>query len=167
MPLIDSEGTHWGKCVGTDGSIVDRTWRNLESGLIPIEELDDEELSKGKMRDSSGGWRAMPTAISRKTKTAVVRQLFARYEEKMRLALLNAQTAYVDIAMSDETGPADRLRALQYIQERVVGKIPDKVEISAEIKPWEGLVEGILHDITDEDDETKKEADNDTEKGGE
>jgi hypothetical protein len=47
--------------------------------------------------------------------------------------------------MADIMGTAKdegtQLKAATYIVERVAGKIPDKVEISADTKPWQGVVE--------------------------
>jgi hypothetical protein len=130
------------------GEVIGRTWPNFEKGLIPIEELDDQELSREQLRDRHGTFTGSPgQKVPRKLRNAIGAEIQRRYQLKYQMALSSAQDTVIDI-MDDPTATAgERFRAAVYVQERVVGKMPDKVEVTAEVKPWQALVEGIVHDI--------------------
>ena len=136
------------------GEQIVRSWENVNAGLIPIEELDDEELHREKLRDKDGMFRGRGHEIVPRTlRRKIQAEIQARYVLKYQASLPDAQQVLIDIMNDDTQSAADRLRASVYLQERLVGKVPDKVEISAEIKPWEGLVGDIVHDIEEEPDE--------------
>lgn len=138
----------WSVYVPSDGPPIPRTWGNVQRGLIPWEDLDDEELGRGKLRDKNGGWSGRgPNSLPREMVAEVTRRLKDRYDANIRRHLTALQKVHFDIAMDPNAPPADRLRASAYMQERLIGKVPDKVEVVAEVKPWEGLVEGVLQDL--------------------
>jgi hypothetical protein len=134
-----------------DGSEIPFTWVNLKTGQIPWEALDDEELSKGRIRDKNGGFTGRgPDNIPRDMVAAQSRRLKERYDTIIRERLVDMVQAHMDIAMDENGDPKDRMKAMQYLQERVLGKVADKVELVAEVKPWQGLVEGVLTEAPDE-----------------
>lgn len=144
----DDQARDWSVYVPSEGPAIPRTWTNVKRGLIPWDDLDDEELGRGKLRDKNGGWMGRgPDSLPREMVAEVTRRLKERYDAKLREQLLNAQGVFLEIMMSPAASEADRLRAAAYVQERLIGKVPDKVEVVAEVKPWEGLVEGVLTDV--------------------
>lgn len=133
--------------VSPDGVAIPRIWHNVKNGKIPWTELDAEELSRGQLRDKNGTFSGKPPQmVPRDMVGEVRRHLVEEYNDRIQKRLLDAQSVFLDIMMDDTLNPADRLRAAAYVTERLIGKVPDKVEITAEVKPWEGMVAGILEE---------------------
>jgi hypothetical protein len=127
-----------------------RNWNNFRNGNIPWSELDDQELSRAQVRDKNGGFSGKPPSlVPREMIGDIRRRLLERYNQRIAEQLLDLQGVFLDIARDDTASPADRMKAAAYMQERLIGKIPDKVEIQAEVKPWEGMVAGILEEQPD------------------
>lgn len=135
-----------------DGVEHEVTWANIKKGIVPWTELDDDELGRGKLRDKNGQWRGgQGSLLPRDMVPEITRRLKERFDDRLRAELKNAQGVFLDIMNDDSADPKDRLKAAQYMMERLIGKVPDKVEVIAEVKPWEGLIEGILTDVPDGD----------------
>lgn len=129
------------------GEALTRNWHNFKNGKIPWSELDDEELGRGQVRDKNGGFSGKPPSLlPREMVGDIRRRLMERYNDRIAEQLLSLQSVFLDIAQDDTASPADRMKAAAYMQERLIGKIPDRVEIQAEVKPWEGMVSGILEE---------------------
>jgi hypothetical protein len=121
-------------------------------GELTVEDMDDEELAKGRFRDKNGGFSGRPPAIVPKEfHDACVRRLLQRAEEMTREHFLTAVETFADIASSPAYEPKDRLKAAAYIWERTAGKVPDKVEIKAKLAKWEQDIEGIISEGPVED----------------
>lgn len=135
-----------------DGETIAITWDAIRAGKVPWEVLDDEEVSRGKLRDANNGWTGRgPDLLPRMLVQEQLRRVKERYDEKIRSRVLSLLDHHLAIAENEDASEADRLRAITYLTERVFGKIPDKLEMVAEVKPWEGLVEGVLQDVPVED----------------
>jgi hypothetical protein len=136
-----------------DGTLIPRIWANFAAGKIPVEELDDEELHQERLKNKHGTFAGgPPKAVPRALRKAMQSEIQRRYSLKYQAVLPSMQEVFIDVALDTSADPSVRLRASQYVQERLVGKVPDKVEVSAEIKPWEGLVADIVNDMGDDDD---------------
>lgn len=132
--------------------LIERTWENFLSGAIPITELDDDELSKLRLRNREGNLASSgPRSLPRSFVQSHARELVSRNETKMKEHVLKATQVYIDIIESDTASPADKMKAAEYLQNRVLGKVPDRVQLTAEVKPWQGLVTGILVDDGEKD----------------
>lgn len=149
------ETGEWSSYVTPAGDVIQRNWRNFMAGTIPFEELDNEEISRMRMRDDNGIFTGPKPIISRKQAADFRRELHRRVEEKLQEKTIRMFEVIADVADSSASTGAERTRAAQYLIERALGKVPDKVEVTAEVKPWEGTVAGILQDIT-EDEEMKE-----------
>lgn len=131
------------------GEVIQRIWSNFANGKIPWETLDDEEVSRLQLKRQDGTWntgpkpRVVPHALAK----AHAQALVARNDKYTREVLLKSTQTFIDVMEDKNAAPADRMRAAQYLQERVIGKVPDKVQMTAEVKPWEGVVENILVDV--------------------
>jgi hypothetical protein len=136
--------------ISPTGDVIPRTWPNVKSGKIPWTELDNDELSRGQLRDKNGTFSGRPpNLVPREMVGEIRRRLMEVYQDRIAEKLLVLQDVFLDIATDETLSPADRLRAAQYMTERLAGKVPDKVEITAEVKPWEGMVAGVLEDSDD------------------
>lgn len=122
-------------------------YAQLLSGVLQVEDLDDEELARGQLRASDGTFRGRPPkVVPAELVQAMRREWLGRAEAKLREALHEKGIGtYVELAGDKTIDPAVRLRAADKIVERTMGKVPDKVEVSAE-DPVESLFRKILDD---------------------
>jgi len=126
------------------GVTVRRTFDNVRKGLIPWSDLDSEELARLQLRDRNGSFSGLkPLIIPRELVQAHTRELLSRNDKLMREVILKATSVFTDIIESTTATDADKMRAAQYLHDRILGKTPDKVEIKAELKPWESVVTEI------------------------
>lgn len=118
----------------------------LVSGEISVEDLDDEELARGMCRDKSGGFRGRPTKmVPRVIHERMQAELIKRGNLQFQEAFSGAIKAMADIAKDKKAKDADRIKAAQYVIERIAGKVPDKVEVHA-ADPWQTIIDEILID---------------------
>lgn len=122
-------------------------YAQLLSGVLQVEDLDDEELARGQLRASDGTFRGRPPkVVPAELVQAMRREWLGRAEAKLREALHDKGIGtYVELAGDKTIDPAVRLRAADKIVERTMGKVPDKVEVSTE-DPVESLFRRILDD---------------------
>jgi hypothetical protein len=117
------------------------------AGKITVDDLDDEELSRGQLRSLDGSFRGRPPkVVPVELVQAMRREWLNRANAKLREALLEKGIGTL-VALADDPNidAGVRLRAAQTIMERTMGKVPDKVEVVAE-DPIEALFRGILND---------------------
>lgn len=119
----------------------------LARGEITIDDLDDEELARGRLKDKNGRWSGRPPkAIPTDLANAMRKAWLGRAEERLRDALLQSGIGVlVKLADDVRIDPSVRLRAAEKIIERTMGKVPDKVMVSSE-DPVETLFRNILSD---------------------
>lgn len=126
------------------GEEVERTWRAFQSGRIPWSDLDDEELTRLQLRDVNGEFRGgKPRVVPRELAQLHARELIARNDKLMKEVILKATSVFTDVIDSSTASDADKMKAAQYLHDRILGKTPERVEMKAELKPWESLVEEI------------------------
>lgn len=126
----------------------------IDQGICTMEEfvatLTPEELVRGQLRAHDGTWKGRPPKwIPAEFYKACVRELLARGEQSWRESFLTSIKVFTDIAADPTIDPKDRLKAAQYVVERVAGKIPDKVEVAV-ADPWETLISGIVAEAEDD-----------------
>lgn len=119
----------------------------LARGEITVDDLDDEELARGRLKDKNGNWSGRPPKmIPADLANAIRKAWIGRAEEKLREALLDSGIGVlVSLANNELIDPSVRLRAAERIIERTMGKVPDRVQLSAE-DPVETLFRSILSD---------------------
>ena len=126
------------------GEHVRRGWANFANGKIPWSELDDEELARLQVRGRDGQFHGTrPRVIPRELIQAHTRELLSRNDKLMKDVILKATSVFTDVIDSPTASDADKMRAAQYLHDRILGKTPDRVELKAELKPWESVVEEI------------------------
>jgi hypothetical protein len=126
----------------------DGRWAQLLDGRLTVADLDDEELAKGRCRAADGSFSGRPPVdVPREIYTAMRARLIERAHEMFAEALPEAIQAMVAIAQDPSVKEADRLKAIQMVTDRILGKTPDKVEVSqGGDKPWQIDIAGILRD---------------------
>lgn len=119
----------------------------LLRGELSVEDLDDEEVSRGQLRASDGTFRGRPPRVVPQDLVAAMRkEWLARAEAKLREALHDHGIGvFVELASNEMVDPAVRLRAADMIVQRTMGKVPDRIQIAAE-DPVESLFRKILSD---------------------
>lgn len=111
---------------------------DLLSGKLDVEDLDDEELARGYPRNRNGGFSGRPPkVIPLVIHQRIQREFYARIEEKMRTALPDAVEMLAKVAVNPLTEDRDKLKAIDMLLNRLMGKPPERVEISSGEKPFE------------------------------
>lgn len=133
---------------GADGVLIPRIWANFVSGKIPIEELDNEELAEERLKNKNGTFAGgPPKAVPRALRKAMQTELQRRLALSVQSTAFEAVEVFAEAMRDTSADWRDRMYAARYLHERVVGKIPEKMEVTAEVKPWEGIVTGITNDL--------------------
>ena len=112
------------------------------NGLLDPKDMDDEELARGQLRKKDGTWtnfRSVPAAVFQSAQ----RELFERADTRLRENLLQAVDTMAEIASGSAYEPEVRIRAAQFIYERVRGKNPDVV-IHTQDKPFEVMMTDMV-----------------------
>ena len=122
-------------------------WQQLLAGHITVEDLDDEELSRGQCRGKDGKFSAIaPKMIPKALHDRMAKQLIVRAQEKFQQGLFGAIDALNEIASGSAYEPADRIKAAGMVIDRVMGKTPDVINMTVEQKPWEVIFDAISRD---------------------
>ncbi len=131
---------------------VPRAWKNVIAQRIPWEALDSDEVARCQLKDKNGRFtgqapqRLPPTARAAR-KRALMENTNAIFEQSV-----GAAAALLDAVVRDENADIkDRIAAADRILDRGIGPKPQKLEVTAEVKPWEGLVGSILVDVDEQD----------------
>lgn len=117
----------------------------LLDGTMSVKDLDDEELAHGYPRAADGSFRGAPTVVPRSLHQRMVRELFDRANQKMKDKLIDVAEAMAEMATNPEYDPAVRLKAGQWVMERMMGKTPDVV-VNVEEKRYEKMFDRIDRD---------------------
>lgn len=126
----------------------------IDAGTLTMAEfvatLSPEELVRGQLKDHEGRFRGRPPKwIPAEFYQECVRQLLRKGDVMWREAFFESIKTFTAIAQDERVDPKDRLKAAQYVIERVAGKTPDKVEVSV-VQPWEQIIGGIVAEAEDE-----------------
>jgi hypothetical protein len=112
--------------------------------------MDPEELVRGQFKAQDGTFKGRPPSfVPQEFHNECIRELLRRGQELYRSHFLIAIQAFTQIAADPEIDPAQRLKAAQYIWERVEGKVPERVEV-AQAQPWQTIIDGIVAEAEDE-----------------
>lgn len=119
------------------------TWTQFCEGL------DEQELARGQLRDSEGGFNGRPpTLVPREFHLACQREMRRRFDEIFSSSVLAVADQYVKLAQDPDIPAEKRAKMMQYAMERVFGAIPKDVRVSQE-QPWEQMVLNVV--TSDED----------------
>lgn len=122
----------------------------LLAGELSVEDLDSEELARGYCKDKNGRFSGRPPmVVPRDLHDRMRKELLARGDALFAENYVDAVRTMADIAMNPAAEHKDRIRAAQYVIERVAGKVPDKVVLSAS-DPWQQIIDEIIVDHPDD-----------------
>lgn len=111
-------------------------------GIIPVSELDDEEIAKGMIRNDDGTFTRSPIA-DKKIFDQMKREFFARAERMMQEQAYDMIKVMREMAMSELNEPRDRIQAAQWNIERILGKTPDVLITHTSEKPFESIMAAV------------------------
>lgn len=113
------------------------------NGLLTVEDMDDEELRAGRMRDNLGRIPKVNKSmenIPRDLYDAMVAEHQTRTQERYRQNMDAALDTILGIMVDPAVEPKDRLDAAKHVKEQVMGKTPERVQVQLQQKaPWEEM----------------------------
>lgn len=134
----------------------------LLTGQEDLSTWDDEELRRGQRRDRNGRFQGrQPRVVPKAVHDELVRRTLDQANKLFTENLVAAVEALCQIALDPGVEPKDRLRAVQMITDRSMGKSPEKVEVSAD-QPWLVALQGAIVSIgateaTEDDDDDEEQ----------
>lgn len=135
-----------------DRDTAGERWAKLLDGTLTVQDLDDEEISKMKVRAKDGTLpgrgRKIPSHLAQQFHQEAIKRANAKFRE----ALSAAVQTLADIATDPDVKEADRIKAANIIVDRVLGKAVETVRV--EDTRWDGLLAdavGLDRDMVDED----------------
>ncbi|AKU45293.1 hypothetical protein MADRUGA_3 [Mycobacterium phage Madruga] len=121
---------------------LDRVQKFMQ-GFLSVEELDDDEITNGFVR-TSHGVPVRSALLGKKFEQIIAKELHARLNRFLMSKTPRALEVLFQIADSDLVEPADRLKAIQMITDRTMGKPADVlIHQQSEEKPYEGIIARI------------------------
>lgn len=140
-----------GKAHGNERALVrlGKGNTNILTGQEDLSTWDDEELRRGRKRDANGQWRGVdPVVVPKALHDELVRRTLSAAEEAMRKNLVAAVEALCSIALNAQTEDKARVTAIKLVMDRVMGKEPQRVEVSSKAK-WQIALEGGIVSLKD------------------
>lgn len=132
------------------GDVVPMTWENIRRGVVPLEALDDEEVARLQLRRSDGTFAGgKPSLVPRELADAHARELLGRNTKLLREVLLKGTEVFIEVMDDSNASAADRMKAAQYLHDRLLGPAKQTIEVRAEIKPWEAAAQNIIMVLSD------------------
>lgn len=116
--------------------------RLIAEGMLNMDDWTDEELIRGYRKNRNGKFGKPPRYIPREVQLAAFRALVGRGDRNMKLAYLESVAELIKLAQNASSEKV-RLEAIKELQNRVVGKVPDRVHVAQE-QPWEGILADSL-----------------------
>lgn len=107
-------------------------WKKLLSGTLTVQDLDDEELAKMRVRGRDGGFSGSRKAIPSHLAQQMQQEAIKRANDQFRLAAPAAVKRLLEIASDEDTKDTDAIRALQIVLERALGKTPEVIRVEGQ-----------------------------------
>lgn len=138
---------------------IARSWGRMQKAMKAsemtmaefVETLDAEELVRGKLKDKNGKFAGRPPAwVPREFHRACIRELMRRGQKLWQGNYLQAIEAMTAVAIGNVKGASasDRIKAAQFVIERIEGKVPERVQV-VEDSPWQIIIEDIVSQVPD------------------
>jgi hypothetical protein len=125
------------------------------AGEVDLSEWDDEELLRGQRRNRNGNFQGRPPkVVPKQLHDELVRRTLEYANEELRSNLQSAVQMLTSIATDPRAEDRDKIKAIEMVMNRVMGKAPDRVELTAQVKPYEEVLRGgVVRDLPEDDDE--------------
>lgn len=128
---------------------INTRYQEFVDGTLTIDDLDDEEIMRGQLRTVAGDFRGRPPAyVPISFAKAIAEKQRQMVFVELGRKVLKALNTLDEVMSRQHPQPGDnaRVAAARLVLEYNIGKVPDKVELKAEISTWEQNVgELIVH----------------------
>lgn len=121
------------------------SWRAIADGTRSLAELTDDEVFKGRLLRSDGGYGPRPSFYPQNFIDEQIRRSLDWASDEIRSGARIAITTLKEIMENPEVGPGDRIKAAMFFTDRFLGKDVQRVLVTAE-DPVESLFRQILAD---------------------
>jgi hypothetical protein len=117
-----------------------------------VAQLSVEELVRGKFRDKNGKMQGRaPKFVPREFQQACLHELVKRGQELWLSNYTEAIQAMTDIAvgrgrLGETATPGERIKAAQFVVERIEGKVPERLVVTQD-QPWQTVLDGIVAEV--------------------
>lgn len=122
-----------------------KTNTDILVGKNDVSDWTEEELEMGRRQSKSGTWSGRPPVVVPKAvHDELVKRTLNNAQEHMRQNLEGVVEVLVTIASGPGIEPKDRLKAISMIMDRVMGKVPDTINLKPDA-PWvQAITDGIV-----------------------
>ncbi len=122
-----------------------KTNTNILVGKNDVSDWTEEELQMGRRQSKNGTFSGRPPVVVPKAvHDELVKRTLNNAQEHMRQNLEGVVEVLVTIATGSGIEPKDRLKAISMIMDRVMGKVPDTVNLKPDA-PWvQAITDGIV-----------------------
>ena len=119
------------------------------AGELDLSEWTMEELERGQRKGANGRWSgARPKVIPTVIYDEFIRRKMSAASELLRENTYDAIAELVKIAKDPSAENRDKLKAIEMILNRTMGKEPVNVKVDMHVMaPWERAMEGLVLDI--------------------
>jgi hypothetical protein len=107
-------------------------------GEISFDEWTDEELIRGYRKNRNGKFGPPPKWVSQEVVQELHRRILKRGGRKMLQSYLRSVDILIELANNADSEKV-RLEAVKELQNRVAGKVPDRIAVSAD-DPWQDML---------------------------
>jgi hypothetical protein len=117
------------------------------TGEMTVEDLDDEEVMRGQLRNKNGDFSGRkPNAVPREFMNAILIEQQRRFQGMLGEQINVAMDTLMEVMQKAHPQPGDaaRVKAATYIIDRFAGKTPENVSLKAEVT---SKFENVAHDI--------------------
>lgn len=116
-------------------------------GLEDLSTWDEEELRRGTRRSADGSFRGRkPTVVPKALHDELYRRTIEHAQELFRKSLPDAIKTVVALATDPTVDASVRLNAAKFAVERVMGKAPQQINLTAEKPLWERFMASVVID---------------------
>lgn len=124
--------------------------QKVEMGMIPVRELTDEEIARFQVKQDDGTFSKTTPALSARIIAEMRQEFFNRADEFARVNTMDMLKEMRKIAMSPVAEDKDKIQAIQWMTERVLGKTPEVVLTSKLDSPFEQMMTEIVSGSRDD-----------------
>lgn len=119
----------------------------IAQGILSLEDWDNEELIRGYRRGRNGKFGPRPRFISQEVQQEAFRRLVTRGDRKMKQAYIKSIEDLIYIAQHASSEKV-QLDAIRELQNRIVGKVPERVHVGID-QPWEDMLADSISPISE------------------
>jgi hypothetical protein len=114
---------------------------------LGVDDMDIEELARGQLKDKNGKFTGRPpVALPRQIVDAMRSEHYKRVNAELEASLSDQVKTMIAISKDPDVEASTRLKAAIYVYERFMGKVPDKINVTAQ-STVDSIVDEIMFDV--------------------